>query len=438
MAQILILVFFLCEVHGKAELPHGEDLVINRDVYQSSFEGFWLGQCIANWTGLSPEMDKVEPPFYTDESWGGPDELSLWGGKGPSDTLEFYFVPRGTPWGADDDTDIEYLYLHLLHDLEVTRLSGDQIREGWLRHMWSDNFNKDGNNFLWVSNENAYELMRKGSIPPETSDPELNPEYDMIDAQLTTEIFGLLAPGRPDVALAMAKLPIMTSARAHAKQAAEFYVVMHSLAVTAEGNDVFEKLVWMSAQARKGIPDGSYLADMYDYIWNDYSNNPDKEDWESTRDKVYQRYQIEGAGGYDYEHPYDAGINFAAGLVSLFYGQGDLKRTIRIGSLVGWDCDNPTATWGGLIGFMMGRKAVEAAFPEIELSDTYQISRTRRDFPDHTPSQDGEDSFLLMAERCCEVVERVVVAEMGGVVDLEKLEWRIPLGHRGDRFRSSD
>ena len=432
MPQILILLFllsFLCEVQGKAELPHREDFVVNREAYQSSFEGFWLGQCIANWTGLTPEMDKVEPPFYTDESWGGPDELSIWGGKGPSDTLEYYLVLRGTPWGADDDTDIEYLYLHILHELEVTRLSGDQIREGWLRHMWSDNFNKDGNNFLWVSNENAYELMRKGSVPPETSDPELNPEYDMIDAQLTTEIFGLLAPGRPDVALAMAKLPIMTSARAHAKQAAEFYVVMHSLAMVAEGHDIFEKLVWMSVQARKGIPDGSYLADMYDYIWSDYSENPDKEDWESTRDKVYQRYQVEGASGYDYEHPYDAGINFAAGLVSLFYGQGDLKRTIRIGSLVGWDCDNPTATWGGLIGFMMGRKAVEAVFSEIELSDTYQISRTRRNFPDHTPSQDGEDTFSLMAERCCKVVANVVVSEMGGVIDPEKSEWHIPLGN---------
>ncbi len=32
----------------------------------------------------------------------------------------------------------------------------------------------------------------------------------MIDAQLTTEIFGLLAPGNPDLALDIAYLPIRT------------------------------------------------------------------------------------------------------------------------------------------------------------------------------------------------------------------------------------
>ena len=46
--------------------------------------------------------------------------------------------------------------------------------------------------------------MKEGYLPPETSDPNLNEHYEMIDAQLTTEIFGLFAPGRPDIALEMA------------------------------------------------------------------------------------------------------------------------------------------------------------------------------------------------------------------------------------------
>ena len=49
-----------------------------------------------------------------------------------------------------------------------------------------------------------------------------------------------------------------------------------------------------------------------------------------------------------------SGINFASSLISLFYGEGDLKETIKIGTLAGWDSDNPTATWGGLLGFMYG------------------------------------------------------------------------------------
>lgn len=35
---------------------------------------------------------------------------------------------------------------------------------------------------------------------------------------------------------------------------------------------------------------------------------------------------------------------------------------IKIGSLCGWDSDNPTATWGGLIEFMMGKKELKKTF----------------------------------------------------------------------------
>ena len=44
-----------------------------------------------------------------------------------------------------------------------------------------------------------------------------NEHYEMIDAQLTTEIFGLFAPTRPDLALKMSELPIRTVARKEAQ-----------------------------------------------------------------------------------------------------------------------------------------------------------------------------------------------------------------------------
>ena len=113
-------------------------------------------------------------------------------------------------------------------------------------------------------------------------------------------------------------------------------------------------------------------------------------------------------------------------MVSLFYGEGDLLRTIRIGSLTGWDSDNPTATWGGLLGFMLGRKNVEWAFEQHDLSETYWISRTRRNFPDRTPEMAGEDTFPLMAKRGVYIIDRVVIEELGGGVDLENDVWYIP------------
>jgi hypothetical protein len=187
-----------------------------------------------------------------------------------------------------------------------------------------------------------------------------------------------------------------------------------------------EKVVWLAEQARKRLPDESYVAGMYDFIKAEYDANPDKNDWETTRNAIYARYQIGSGDGYVYNQPFDAGINFAASLVSLFYGEGDLPRTIRIGSLTGWDSDNPTATWGGLLGFLLGKEGVGQAFDKPNLSNTYWISRTRRNFPDYIPAVEGEDTFAQMAERGVYIIDRVVMEEMGGGVDLEKDIWYIP------------
>ena len=81
----------------------------------------------------------------------------------------------------------------------------------------------------------------------------------------------------------------------------------------------------------------------------------------------------------------------------------------------------------GLIGFLIGREGVESAFPDVKFSDTYQISRTRRNFPDHTPDLEGEDTFELMAVRGCEVVDRVVEELLDGNVDRGKGVWELPL-----------
>jgi hypothetical protein len=142
---------------------------------------------------------------------------------------------------------------------------------------------------------------------------------------------------------------------------------------------------------------------------------------------VYQRYQLSAMDGYSYDEPFDAGINFAASLVSLFYGEGDIKRTLQIGTLAGWDSDNPTATWGGLLGFILGKKGVESAFGKTNLSNTYSIHRTRRNFPDQTPDQLGEDDFANMAARDLRTIDRIVVELMEGSIDTDTNRWIIPI-----------
>ena len=189
----------------------------------------------------------------------------------------------------------------------------------------------------------AFYLMRdKGLLPPATSDPLNNPDFAMIDAQLTTESFGLMAPGRPQLALNLATLPIAVTASGEAAAIARFYVVMHAAAANLNNKeDLATQLLVIAALAAEQLPVSGYARDMYEFVLDAYTTNPDKNDWEKTRDAIYQRYQIRGEGGYRYSRPFDAGINFAASLISLFYGEGDFLRTVQIASLAGWDSDNP-------------------------------------------------------------------------------------------------
>ncbi len=408
--------------------PSGDEIIISRSEYTNKLKGFWLAQCIANWTGLVTEMDKIgnigeikTGPFYTRDDWGKEDQPAYWGGtKDFSRTIDFVFEGEDGKWGADDDTDIEYIYQHLLHTNKTSKLTGEQIRDGWLKHIKNEE-----ENFLWVSNQRALDLMIEGTVPPETSNPEKNPDFDMIDAQLTTEIFGFFSPARPDFAVKMAELPIQTTARFNAEWISKFYVSMYSMAANADPNQTTkENLINFAEKSRDLLPNDSYSAKMYDFVKKQYY---EKIPWETIRDNVYQRYQVEQKDGYDLTSRNmrcnacaAAGINFAASIISLFAGEGDLKETIKIGSLSGWDSDNPTATWGGLIGFMIGADGVEKAFDRT-FSEEYNIHRTRQNFPN------AIDNFTNMANIGVFITDRVIQNELGGGVDLKKDLWYIPV-----------
>ncbi len=426
---ILIITFMSCD--SKKETKEGIKLIsIPKADYQNSLEGFWLGQLIANWTGLVTEMDKIGIPtadgkgegFYTREDWGKLDQPNIWGEfkGGENQLIDFKVAEKDSIWGSDDDTDIEYMYQELLGNIPYVFFTPDQIVNGWKKHI-----HLEEENFLWVSNQKAFDLMNEGVLPPETSDPVANPFYEMIDAQLTTEIFGLFAPTNPKVALELAYLPVRTTARGNAVDIAEFYIIMHSLASNPTKNmSIKDKIQSIAVQAREHLPDDKYPAKMYDFVFSQYKKGTP---WETTRDLLNEKYQVNQEDGYlwpskdeDCSGCFAAGINFGASIISLFYGEGDFKETIKIGSLIGWDSDNPTSTWGGLIGFILGKKEIEKIMGR-PLSNRYNIHRTRKGF-----DNDGIDTFDKMALKGITIVNKVVLMKMGGFTDKENDRWILP------------
>jgi len=382
--------------------------LLDRDEYADRLRAMWLGEVIANWTGRRTEGHRTSPPFFTDDDWG---------------TGNIQFVFDQDPWLADDDTDIEYVYLHLIDQHDNVVLTPEQIRDGWLAHMdpaW-----------IWVSNAQAYDLMLSGVRPPASSLGTANPHWLKIDAQLTTEFFGAFAPGMPREALEAAHLPIATTARSHAAHASQAFMLMYSLAPVADRSaPIGERVRWVIDESRRYIPDSSKTADIIDFVTAHHDANPDPDDWESTRDAIYDRYQLNAsANGFRYRGVVESSVNFATGIMCLLYGNGDYLRTLQIGTLSGWDSDNPTATAGGLLGLMLGtdalRAQIESSFPGIMLSERFRIDNTRINLPDHTPDPDAQDTFALMADRMIPHVE-ALIAGAGGYVDDESGVWLLP------------
>ena len=372
--------------------------------YAERLRGLWLAQSIANWTGLVTEGVHTEPPFFTDADWGtfaGNPEQN--GGL-----IDFVFQH---PWGADDDTDIEYIYLDAMTLAGRAELSAEEIRAAWLAHIAP-------NSFVWVSNLAAHNLMRAvpSVLPGSTGLLAANAQAHMIDAQLTTELFGAVAPGLPVRALELADLPIRTTATGFAAHAAQFHVALYSLAAAAEASPALaEQILGLVDGARRLLPEGSKAADVVDFVVAQYLACDDPDDWELARDAIWERYQAhDDANGFLYLKWYESPVNLATGLMALLFGEGDLRRTIQIGALSGWDSDNGTATMGGLLGLLTGADAVAAAFPGVVLSDHYDILRTRIGFspPFCVPwYPDCLDRFSAMAERMLpRVVEEVLAA----------------------------
>ncbi|MDC0377686.1 ADP-ribosylglycohydrolase family protein [Flavobacteriaceae bacterium] len=398
---------------------------IDRQDYLNKLEGFWLGQSIANWTGLITEMDKIgnvgeikTGNFYTRENWNKNDEPNIWSPNSEYETIDFVLKKENEIWGSDDDTDIEYMYQELMFQVNETVLSPEDIRNGWIKHIKIEE-----ENFLWVSNQKAFDLMNQGFLPPETSDPEFNEHFDMIDAQLTTEIFGLFSPVNYKYALKMSNLPIRTTSRGDAALISEFYVIIHSLASTINKSKPLDKeLVRISDLASEILNKNSYSFKMYDYVKLKFKSGIT---WEQTRDSIYQRYQVNQKDGYNITSRnlycngcFASGINFASSLVSYFYGKGDFKETIKIATLSGWDSDNPASTWGGLLGFIHGKTKIQNIFNE-SLSNKYNIHRTRQKFKNN-----GIDNFKNMSKKGIAIIDNVVL-KTEGFVDLEKNLWFI-------------
>jgi len=282
------------------------------DAYFDKAYGAWKATLIANHSGLDLQGRYLEEP-------------------GPPGSFTLLLLDQ---WSTDDDTHIEWVDLHILetHGLDP---SAEQIRDEWVDHL---------NHDIWVSTRRARDLMDEGFLPPDTGSAENNPEGTWsIGAQFQTELFGMLAPGMPDIAAAYAERFAHITSSGPAVGASVFYAMLYSQAFFE--NDVRKLVIDAMRRVETGATVPPAVTSIVANVLGWQRESP--QDWRATRKKIRDAYDTDPMW-------WAARVNFAVTIMALLYGDGDLLKTIEIAALAGWDADNNMATAAGLLGLVHG------------------------------------------------------------------------------------
>lgn len=336
-------------------------LTLPTEVYFDKVHGAWQATMVANHTGL-----QYEGQFLAEPS--------------PADSIELALLEQ---WSTDDDTAVEWVDLHILerHGLDP---SYAQIQAEWIDHL---------NHDIWVSTRRARELMDEGLVPPETGSAALNPEgVWSIDAQLQTELFGLIAPGLPDQAARRARYFARVTNSGLAVEASAFYATLYALAF-------FEPDVpTLLATAQTHFPPDGPINQILDQVTVWHQQFPD--DWRATRRHIRAAYD-------DDPEWWAARVNFASTIMALRYGEGDLLRTMTIASLAGWDADNNATTASGLLGLIHGYQNLPE--PIRTATELYYNEDVTGDLPEYQTVPEIASRTQTLAE--------AVIAQAGGRVE---------------------
>ena len=333
------------------------------EIYFDKVYGAWQATMVANHTGLVHEGEYLDEP-------------------GPADSIELVLLDE---WSTDDDTSVEWVDLHILetHGLDPTYT---QIRDEWVDHL---------NHDIWVSTLRARELMDEGIIPPETGSAALNPDgVWSIDAQLQTELFGMIAPGLPEQAADQAGYFARVTNSGLAVEASSFYAAMYAMAF-------FEADVpTLINAAQTHFPPDAPINQIVNNVEQWHQQHPN--DWRATRRLIRDAYD-------DDPMWWAAKVNFASTIMSLLYGKGNLIDTMTIASLAGWDADNNATTASGLLGLIDGFEALPE--PVRTATGLYHNVDVTGDLPEYEMVSD----FAARTQKLAEARIR----QAGGVIEGE-------------------
>lgn len=384
-----------------------KERAISQEQLIDKLSGFWIGQLLGNFIGFPFENNYVDEPvpIFVDRvyaaSYDGEPSLKLNDQDLRGHVPIFCHALHGA--FSDDDTDIEFVTLHAVekYGLDITY---PEITQMWKTHI---------NDYIWVANRRARNLMDKGLIAPDTGKKANNKDWFQIDPQLVNEIWSAFYPGMTERAAERA----LWGARITSDDWGTHPTVAYGAMISAA---FFEKDVETLVQIGiDAVPDeGPYAEGIRDVVrWHQ-----EYDDWRDTRKRIHEKY-------YEYDNgTYKAPVSIVSslqnglcGIMAILYGEGDYMKTVGIATSAGYDCDNQAATCGGLIGVLNGFSGLGDAAHDITLNipsrgswekpfnDQY-VNTTRDGLPMRTPISE-------IVERIA-AVTKIAIMENGGRMEM--------------------
>jgi ADP-ribosylglycohydrolase len=289
----------------------------------ASMEGAWTGKISAGSGALATEgwsRDRIKKEYG---------ELS---------------DPPRTPdaFGPLDDTTLMFLSLVTAEE-KGSHFTSEDIARNWVKYITDTKGGGFGSLF-----KEGLERLRQEIMPPNTA-----PRFDdWISAQMRAEIWGMLAPGRHDLAAEFARRDAVILNAGNGVYAAQYVAAMMSR-IMVDGN--IENAIHAAFTV---VPEDCAVAQLVGDIIRWHGEHPD--DWGKAWDlmvKEYSDYVEDDRPRFKVRILPEIGTV----MIGMLYGDADFRRTVSITTMCGFDTDCNAGTVGALIG---ARNGVEGIPPE--------------------------------------------------------------------------
>ncbi len=366
LAGLLALIVGLNVSAGSAA-THPSQLAISRVDYRDRVRAIWTAQMVGQMTGLLFEH-KVGSVLKN---------TTLVLGKGSA--------------AVDDD------YYYEMVAIRAFEKYGIHLTVGQLGEQWLEN-----NAGSWGSSEQALLLLKRGVKAPDTGNPRYNKLWWTIGPQFSSDVYGALAPGMPNLAAEMARRYTHVNGFAEGTDGAVFVSGMISLGFIESDP---KKIVRQAAQLISTLSPYRQCLDMV-ISMAEAGSQP-----EEIFRAVNERWGIE------YPATNNAVVNGGIVAASVWFGKGDFSTTENLvfGAADFADTDCNAANAGSVVAAIHGMSALPAKQVAALNDKVYGATMGPLKL---TPPVD--ESISGLANRTADIGEKIMF-EHGARVEGEKL-----------------